>query len=99
MNVLKLTANKLLRRISFKLYLGEYSVYNFVKCILKESKYRIDVIKQNFNKELEMRKNDDEDFENYNKYRTCDNIYVDIDAKLREDTKTLHIEIVISRLN
>ena len=46
-----------------------------------------------------MRKNDDEYFENYNKYRTSDNIYVDIDAKLREDTKTLHIEIVISRLN
>ena len=37
---------------SFKTYLGEDSVYNFINSMIEESRYCSDVIKRYFNKEL-----------------------------------------------
>ena len=39
---------------SFKSYLGEDTIYNFISSIVKESKYCSDVTKKHFNKELLM---------------------------------------------
>ena len=36
----------------FKSYLGEDAVYNFISCMIEESKYCSDVMKKHFNKEL-----------------------------------------------
>ena len=41
-----------------KSYLGQEDVYNFVSSMIKESKYCSDVMKNQFNKELRMTKND-----------------------------------------
>ena len=49
---------------SFKSYLGEDAVYNFISRIMEESKYCSDVMKKLFNKELVMTKKANEDFEN-----------------------------------
>ena len=51
-------------RKSFKAYLGEDAVYNFISSMIEESKYCSDVIKKKFNKELVITKEDNEDFEN-----------------------------------
>ena len=48
----------------FKTYLGEDDVYNFTDNIIKERKHCSDVIKKNFNKELLMTKENNEDFKN-----------------------------------
>ena len=48
----------------FKSYLGEDGVYHFISSMIEESKYCSDVMKKHFNKELEMTKEDNEDFEN-----------------------------------
>ena len=50
-----------------KSYLDENVVYNFVNSMIEESKYGAYKMKGNFNKELVMTKQDDEDFENYTK--------------------------------
>ena len=39
----------------FKSYLGEDVVYNFITCMIKESKYCSDLIKKHFNEELVMK--------------------------------------------
>ena len=49
----------------------------------KESKNCNDVLKKHFNKELAMTNEDNEDFENSNKCRICDNIYVRGKVKVR----------------
>ena len=59
--------------------------------MIKESKYCREVMKKYFNKELVMTKEDNEDFENSNKYWICGNDLKNIEA--------LHIDIVISILN
>ena len=41
-------------------------------------------MKKHFNKELVMSIEDNEDFENSNKYLICDNFYVDDDVKVRD---------------
>ena len=46
----------------FKSYLGENSVYNFIRGMIKESKYCSDVMKKHFNKELVMIKKDNDNF-------------------------------------
>ena len=51
----------------FKTYLGENGVYNFINSMIEESKYCSDVIKQHFNKELMVNKEDNEDFKNSTK--------------------------------
>ena len=68
----------------FKSYLGEYAAYNFISSIIEESKYFSDVMKNNFNKEIVMTDEDNEDFENSAKCWTCDNDYIDRDVKLRD---------------
>ena len=68
----------------FKSYLGKDSVYNVINSIIKESKYCSDVMKNYFNKELVMTKDDNEDFENSTKYWICDNDYADGDVKVRD---------------
>ena len=50
---------------SFKSFLGEDAVCNFIESIIEESKYCSDVMEKYFNKELLMTKQDVEDFENF----------------------------------
>ena len=69
---------------AFKIYLGKDGVYNFINNIIKEIKYRSDVMKKHFNKEFVMTKEDNEDFKNSPKYWICDNTYVDNDIKVRD---------------
>ena len=49
---------------SFKIYLGEDGVWNFINNMIEESKYCTDVMKKLFNKDLMMTKEDNEDFKN-----------------------------------
>ena len=49
---------------SFKSYLGEDPVYNFISSTIEESKYCSDATKKHFNKELVMTEKENEDFEN-----------------------------------
>ena len=67
----------------FKSYLGEDAIYNFISCMIKESKYCSDVMKKHFNEELLMTKEDNEDFENYTKCWICNNDYIDTSVKVR----------------
>ena len=75
--------------------------------MIKESKYCCEVMKKYFNKELLMTKEDNENLKSYAKCSTCDNDYVDNDAKVRdhciitslENIEALHIKIVISILD
>ena len=69
---------------SFKSYLGEGAVYNFISSMIKESKYCINVMKKNINKELVMTKKDNDDFENSTKCWVCDNYYIDSYVKERD---------------
>ena len=62
---------------SFKSYLGEDAVYNFITSVIEENKYCSDVMKKHFNRELVMTKEDNEDFENSTKFWICDNAYID----------------------
>ena len=52
--------------------------------MIKESKYCCKVMKKYFNKELVVTKEDNENLKNYTKCSTCDNDYVDNDAKVRD---------------
>ena len=70
--------------IPFKTYLHKEGVYNFVKNIVKESKYCSDVIKRHFNKELVMTKEENENFKKCTKCWICDNDYVDNVIKVRD---------------
>ena len=81
----------------FKWYLGEDDVFNFINSMVEESKYCSDVIKKNYNKELKMTKNDNEDFKNFTKWWICDNEYVNDDVNNNDEV--LHIEIAVLRLN
>ena len=49
---------------SFKPYLSEDAVYNFINSMLGKSKYYRDVMEKHFKKELVMTKKDNEHFEN-----------------------------------
>ena len=51
----------------FKSYLDEDVVYNFISSVIDENKYCSDMMKEHFNKELVMTKEDNEDFENFTK--------------------------------
>ena len=64
--------------------MGEDAAYNFVSCMIEESKYCSDVMKIYFNKELVMIEKDNADFENSTKCWICDNDYIDNDGKVRE---------------
>ena len=48
---------------SYKSYLGEDAVYNFINITIEESNYFTDFMKKQFNKDIVMTKVDDEDFE------------------------------------
>ena len=50
--------------VSLLSHLGKDAVYNFVNCMIEESKYCSDVMKKSFNKKIVMTKTDDEDFKN-----------------------------------
>ena len=69
---------------SFKTYLGEDAVYNFINNIIEEIKYYSEVIKTHFDKKLVMTKEDNEDFKNSTKCWICDNDYIDNDVKVRD---------------
>ena len=68
----------------------------FIDSMIEESKYCSDVMKKHFNKELEMTKEDNEDFKNSTKCWICDNDYVDNDVLLIDITLT---SFVISMLD
>ena len=51
--------------------------------MIKETKYCSDVMNKQFNKQLVMTKEDNEDFENSTKCLICDNDYIDHDLKVR----------------
>ena len=74
--------------------------------MIEESKYCIDLMKKQFNKELVMTKKDDEFCENSTKYWIYDNACFDCSVKVKEiivismeNIEVLHIEILISMLN
>ena len=52
--------------------------------MIKESKYCSEVMTKNYNKELVMTKEDNEDFKNSTKCWICDNDYVNNDVKVRD---------------
>ena len=88
----------------FKSYLGEDAVCSFISCMIEERKDCSDVMKKDFNMELVMTKEDNEDFENSTKSWICDNDYIDDDVKVRDHChirgiEVLGIEIVIPILN
>ena len=68
----------------FKTYLGKDVVYNFVNNMIQESKYCSDVMKNYFNKELLITKEDNENFKNSTKCWICDNDYVNNDVKVTD---------------
>ena len=49
---------------SFKSYLSEDAVYNFINSMIEESKFSTNIKNKYFNKELVMTKEDEEDFGN-----------------------------------
>ena len=51
----------------FKSYLGGNVVYNFVNCMIEESRCCSDVMKKHFNKKVAVTKKNDEDFKNSTK--------------------------------
>ena len=63
--------------------MGEDVVYNSINSMIEESKYCSDIEKK-FNKELVIKKENDEHFENSTKYWICDNVYADGDVKVRD---------------
>ena len=65
--------------------MGENAAYNFVSCMIEESKYCTDVMKIYFSKEIVMIEKDNADFENSTKCWICDNDYIDNDGKVREN--------------
>ena len=65
----------------FKSSLGENAVYNLIRSMTEESKFRSDVIP---NKEVVVPKEDNEDFENSTKCWICDNDYINGDVKVRD---------------
>ena len=67
----------------FKTYLGKDALYNFIISMIEECKYCGDLMKKDFNKELVMTKEDNEDFKNSTRCWTCDDDYVDNDVKAR----------------
>ena len=52
--------------------------------MIEESKYCSDVMKQHFNNELVMTKEDNEYFENCTKCWICDKDYIEDDVKVRD---------------
>ena len=52
--------------------------------MIEESKYCSDVMKQHFNNELVMTKEDNEYFENCTKCWICDKDYIEADVKVRD---------------
>ena len=69
---------------SFKTYLGEDALYNFINSIIEESKYCSDIMTKRFNKELVMTKENNENFKISNKCWICDNDYIDTDVRERD---------------
>ena len=69
---------------TFRSYLGNGAVYNFINSIVEENKYFSVVVKKNFNKELVITNKDNEDFENSTKCWICDNDYDDNDVKVKD---------------
>ena len=64
--------------------LGNDPAHNFINSIIEESKYCSNVVKKDFNKELVMTKEDNEDFKETVKCWICDNDYIDSDIKVRD---------------
>ena len=69
---------------TFKSYLDEDVVSNFINSMIKGSKFCTDILRKHFNKELVMTKEDDEDFESSTKCWIFDNAFVDDDIKVRD---------------
>ena len=69
---------------TFKSYLGEDAVYNFIINMVEESKCCSEVMKKHFNKELLMTKKYDNDFKNSAKCWVYYNAYIDGDVKVRD---------------
>ena len=69
---------------TFKSYLGEDAVYNFIINMVERSKCCSEVMKKHFNKELLMSKKYDNDFMNSAKCWVYYNAYIDGDVKVRD---------------
>ena len=67
----------------FKSYLGKDAIYNFINSMIKESKYRNEMMNKHFNKELVMAKEDQEDFENCTNYWIFDSVCIEVFVKVR----------------
>ena len=61
------------------------AAYNFISSMIEESKYRSDVMKKHFYKELVMTKKGNGDFESSTKCWISDNNYIDNDVKVRDN--------------
>ena len=69
---------------SFKSYLSENAVYNFINRVISESKCCSYAMKKHFNKKLVVTKEDKKDFENSTKCWICDSSSVDSEVKVRD---------------
>ena len=66
----------------FKSYFVQDAVYKFVNSMIEEGKDCADMMKNHFNEELVMIKEDDEYFENSTNCLSLDNVHVDGDVIL-----------------
>ena len=74
---------------SFKSYLGEDAVYNFISSMIEESKYCSGVMKKHFNKELVITKESNEDFGTSTQCSICDSDYIDTDVKVKDHCRII----------
>ena len=67
-----------------KIYRGEKAVYTFMEAILEEVKYCKKVFKKEFNKQLRMTKEDENEFQKAEECHICNKKYTDKDIRVRD---------------
>ena len=67
-----------------KIYRGEKAVYKFMEAMLKEVKYCINVIQNEFNKPLKMTTDDEEKFQKADRCHICEQKYKKQDVRVRD---------------
>ena len=67
-----------------KIYRGEKAVYTFLEYLLDEVKYCKQIIKKEFNKPLNMTKENEEEFQKAEECHICNKKYTDQDIRVRD---------------
>ena len=72
----------------FKSHLGQDAFHKFITNMAEESKYCKRVMKEHFNNQLIMTKDDGKNFESSTKGWICDNNFVEVDLQIRDHCHT-----------